>query len=80
MDKNELEGIKKAIWILASDYPHDSPVLLTKISDLLNPPDENEFMECDTCRANRAKAGMPLLCKGCFQNRLLIRRLQNKKK
>lgn len=31
-----------------------------------------EFMECDTCRA---KAGTPVLCRGCLHNRDIISRL-----
>ena len=31
-----------------------------------------EFMECDTCRA---KAGSPIICKGCLFNRDVIQRL-----
>lgn len=31
-----------------------------------------EFMECDTCRA---KAGSPILCKGCLHNRDVIQKL-----
>lgn len=33
---------------------------------------EREFMECDTCRA---KAGSPVLCRGCLHNRDLISKL-----
>jgi len=33
------------------------------------------FMECDTCRP---KPGSPLLCNGCFHNRTVIARLQEK--
>lgn len=33
-----------------------------------------EFMECDTCRA---KCGTPILCNGCLHNRILITKLQN---
>lgn len=32
----------------------------------------NEFLECDTCRA---EPGMPILCEGCLQNRAAIDRL-----
>ena len=37
--------------------------------------EELRFTECDTCRA---KAGSPVLCRGCYINRTLISKLGGK--
>lgn len=69
--------------IKAIEYLADSVVPLTgsgtsislvqKIHEIIYPPNPNEFLECDECRA---KPGSPYLCKGCLHNRTLIAKLK----
>lgn len=73
MDKTRLDKIEDAIEFIASyASTYGGQMFPTKVREILNPPDPDKFMECDSCRA---KPGSPDLCKGCLHNRTLISKL-----
>ena len=74
--KKEIEQIKKAIQLIADNlFPDGLDTSMSKkVYEILNPPNPDEFLECDSCRS---KAGSPELCKGCIHNRGLIERLKH---
>lgn len=72
---NELVSrLEKAIEYMAYHFrTYGGSSLYGQIMEILNPPDPNKFMECDSCRE---KPGSPILCKGCIHNRSLIEKLR----
>lgn len=73
-EKSRLDKIEDAIRKIASyAVSIGSHSFYKEVCEILNPPDPNKFMECDTCRV---KSGSLELCKGCLHNRTLIDKLQ----
>ena len=74
--KKEIEQIREAVRFIAANLFPDGfdSNMSKKVDEILNPPNPDEFLECDSCRS---KAGSPELCKGCIHNRGLIERLKH---
>jgi len=68
-----MEKLEQAILHIAQHLEKSNHYGLYKqVNEILNPPNPEKFLECDTCRV---KLGSPTLCKGCLHNRALIGRL-----
>lgn len=75
--KEHIERLERAIVYMADNLvTFGSGKVDKQVHEILNPPSPNDFLECDTCRA---KAGSPVLCRGCLHNRDLVERLKSKK-
>lgn len=78
--EEKIERLEKALMLMAGNLStYGGGSVYDKVHEIMYPPDKNDFLECDTCRA---KPGSPTLCKGCLHNRTLIedmKKTMNKK-